>query len=61
MANCDLNRFLPFYEDDRCIFTHASYDPLLAMKDQPARLLRWTPITMNAPEPPYNSKTDVEG
>jgi len=56
-----LNRCLPFYEGDDCIFTHASYDPFLAMKDQPARLLRWTSIATGAPVPHVSGKIVVVG
>lgn len=56
-----LNRCLPFFETESCIFTHACYDPILPMKDQPSRLLRWTSVEDIPPVPHCSGKLVVVG
>ncbi len=56
-----LDRCLPFYETDDCIFTHAGYDPFLEMKDQPARLLRWMGVSEHQPKKHRSGKLVVVG
>jgi serine/threonine protein phosphatase 1 len=56
-----LSRCMPFYETDTCIFTHASYDPFVPMRDQTSRLLRWTSIKDAAPVPHFSGKMFVVG
>ncbi|QDS88096.1 Serine/threonine-protein phosphatase 1 [Rosistilla ulvae] len=56
-----LSRCLAFYETQTCVFTHACYDPYLAMKDQPSSLLRWTSIDGAVPPPHVSGKLVVVG
>ncbi|WP_430452840.1 metallophosphoesterase family protein [Rhodopirellula europaea] len=56
-----LQRCLPSYETDACIFTHACYDPFVPMKAQPTRLLRWTSIEDVPPAPHVSGKLVVVG
>ncbi|MBM3967926.1 MAG: serine/threonine protein phosphatase, partial [Planctomycetes bacterium] len=56
-----LNRCMPFYETDQCIFTHACYDPFIEMNKQTSRLLRWTSIDSHPPVPHCSGKLVVVG
>ncbi|KAA1258386.1 diadenosine tetraphosphatase [Rubripirellula obstinata] len=56
-----LNRCLPFFETEHHIFTHACYDPFIAMNQQPSRLLRWTSIDDEPPAPHMSGKLVIIG
>lgn len=56
-----LKQCLPWYETDGHIFLHACYVPRLAMKKQPAEVLRWTAIGDPPPRPHRSRKIVVVG
>ena len=51
-------KLLPFYETEKTIFVHASYDPLREMKDQDEQMLFWNHL-LPAPPPPHCSGKKV--
>lgn len=56
-----LNSFVPFYETEDFIFTHANYCWYWDMKEQPGRLLRWCSLVDEIPEPHISGKTVILG
>jgi len=48
-----------FYETDRHLFVHASYDPDLALEDQPGHVLRWESLKFRQPGPHCSGKTAI--
>lgn len=50
-----------YFEYGDFFFTHAAYDPELALADQPVELLRWYSLTNGLPSRHLNGKTAVVG
>lgn len=50
-----------FLETDSHIFVHASYDPRLAMDEQPDEVLRWDSLRESIPGPHASGKTAIVG
>jgi serine/threonine protein phosphatase 1 len=55
------SRCQPYFETEHYIFTHACYDPFVAMNQQASRWLRWTPIETTPPLPHISGKMIVVG
>ena len=51
----------PYYETESHIFTHAGYDPALAMNQQPEYALRWALLEEPYPDPHVSGKKVVVG
>lgn len=56
-----LHSGLPFLETDDVIFTHANYQPDVAMPDQESFHLRWELFEPDEMQPHYSGKTVVVG
>lgn len=56
-----LRSCLDYFETGSHIFTHASYDPGLRMRDQPPSLLRWESIRDAPPGPHASGRVAVVG
>jgi serine/threonine protein phosphatase 1 len=56
-----LERCASYYETLTHIFVHAQYDRLLAMNEQPVRLLRWASIRDRLPGPHISGKRAITG
>jgi serine/threonine protein phosphatase 1 len=50
-----------YYETERHLFVHASYDPELPLDCQPPELLRWASIRFNPPGPHRSGKIAIVG
>jgi serine/threonine protein phosphatase 1 len=50
-----------YYEQDGFFFTHASYDPLLPLDQQPATELRWHSLRDGVPGPHFSGQTAIVG
>ena len=50
-----------YFELDNFFFTHAAYDPEIALEDQPVELLRWYHLTQGLPAQHQNGKTAIVG
>lgn len=51
-----LDEFLPYYETDRFIFTHANYLPDVPMPEQPSYQLRWALFDRDEMQPHFSGK-----
>ena len=56
-----LTSFVPYYETDEFIFTHANYCWYMPMDQQPGSLLRWLSIDESQPQAHITGKTVVLG
>jgi serine/threonine protein phosphatase 1 len=56
-----LNNCLLYYETDRYIFLHATYDPALPMDRQKSQTLLWDKIRPVPPGPHFSGKTVIVG
>ena len=50
-----------YFELDDFFFTHAAYDPELALEQQPTELLRWHSLNEGVPPPHASGKTAIVG
>ncbi len=50
-----------YYVKDDFFFTHAAYDPDIALETQPIDMLRWYPLTDGLPAAHINGKTAIVG
>ncbi|MEM8911112.1 MAG: serine/threonine protein phosphatase, partial [Planctomycetota bacterium] len=50
-----------YYLTDEYFFTHAAYDPGLALENQSIEMLRWYSLRQGIPEPHPSGKTAVVG
>lgn len=50
-----------YYEEDGFFFTHASYDPLLPLNEQPVHDLRWHSLRDGVPGPHFSGQTAIVG
>ena len=56
-----LASFLPYYETEEFIFTHANYCWYMPMDQQPGSLLRWLSLDESTPQQHTSGKTMVLG
>jgi serine/threonine protein phosphatase 1 len=56
-----LASLVDYYEQDEVFFTHASYDPLLPLAEQPAASLRWQSLRDGIPLPHVSGRTAIVG
>lgn len=50
-----------YFETETHFFTHASYDPVLPLGEQPEELLRWSSLRDRIPGPHHSGKVAVVG
>jgi len=56
-----LSSLLDYYIEDNFFFTHASYDALLPLEEQPANQLRWHSLRDGVPAPHPSGKQAIVG
>ncbi len=56
-----IETFVPYFETDRFIFTHANYNWYTPMNEQPSSLLRWTRIEDDPPKAHVSGKKVIVG
>jgi len=56
-----IGTFVPYFETDRFIFTHANYNWYTPMNEQPSSLLRWTSIEDDPPQAHISGKKVIVG